>query len=200
MMQHRQGRNFILLTAAALFLSCTSFESRVSGAKRSERAQSWVERYVLADSDQVPDSYRYRVELAERQLAAGRYADAAEIFEVAMRERFVEAPNYEIAVRVAEAKCLSGHQGPGLRLLAEFDCMLDVELGRRKCFWYVDGNERPDRGLSALCFERMCSELYLRNYEEPTDQTRARVSNLRREALRVRKICVQTHLESRAHH
>lgn len=146
--------------------------------------------HLILDDPNLPSSYRRYVEAGHRHMLAGNWVAAAKAFEAALGEPLHEIPNYEVVVFLARAKCLAGDAATGLSLLLDFECMLDVELGVQHCFLPThDAHLRPNPGLTPMCFNVMCSEIFLSYYANPTPETRERVSHFRNEAVKVRELC-----------
>lgn len=183
-------RNPKFIGAVAVLLLCTALGIRPALATASEPAEPGVGAHLVAEDSYLPESYVYLVARGKQYLRDRQFRLAADAFEAALREELVEAPNYEMVVYLAEAKCLSGDRESGLRLLKDFDCMLKVEVGLRRCFLEEGENAIPNPELTRFCFERMCSEIYLPYYEKPTEQMRIQVSRMREEATRVRNACL----------
>jgi len=146
------------------------------------------------DNPSLTERYVELVREGETNLAAGNLAAARSAFEGAAAEQLVEVPNYEVLVRIAEVRCREGNRKSGLSVLADFRCMLAVDAGRSPCFIEIEGEElgRPNPELSVECFERMCSEMYLSYYEDPTEARLKRIEELARDADRVEPLCSQT--------
>lgn len=139
----------------------------------------------------VAEDYATLVKEGEARLASGDLRRAEQAFTAAATKNLLEVPNYEVLIRLAEVKCLQGSTTDGLALVKEFQCMLNVEVGATKCFKDAKPGllgERNDK-LSPSCFERMCGEIYLAYYENPSQATLRKVEDLRRETARVERVC-----------
>lgn len=128
---------------------------------------------------------------AERQIAAGNLEYARTSTLRALQVEFHEVQNYVPVIMLAEIACLSGDKGVGMNLIRDFECMLDIETGDRQCYSgdgpFAHGTVPND--VTPLCFNRMCGEIYLSYYLDPTDATIAYVDRLRQETARVRGVC-----------
>lgn len=139
-----------------------------------------------AKEDSTPDStYAELIQKGERYFAAGRLAEARVAFEEAAAVDLFEIPNYTVLVRIAAVKCREGDVNGARAILKDFRCMLAVDSGRIPCF--IDDRLSPD--LSAECAKRMCDEMHLSYYENPTEAQLKRVEELTREANRVEQLC-----------
>ncbi|GIW45329.1 MAG: hypothetical protein KatS3mg077_2611 [Candidatus Binatia bacterium] len=163
--------------------------AKVADERRCSDLELSLVDLVLADPN-LPPSYRAYMEAGGCHLLGGNFAAAAEAFEAALRQPLHEAPNYEAVIFLAKARCLAGETDTGLRLLLDFECMLDVELGVQPCFVAThDARLLRNPRLTAMCFNVMCSEMYLSYYANPTRETRERVSRFRDEVIKVRELC-----------
>ena len=124
-------------------------------------------------------------------MATGNLTKARQAFERALSQPIDEAPNYAAFVRLAEVECMAGNRETGLWLLAEFECMLQVDVGERRCSMRTDGQKiaLANPTLSPVCRELMCEELLLPYYENPSPQTLKRVEFLRSEMRRTSQVC-----------
>jgi hypothetical protein len=62
----------------------------------------------------------------------------------------------------------------------------------RRCTEVVDVEEAPGErnpALSELCYERMCSEMYLSYYDAPSEAALREIDRLAQEAERVEAVC-----------
>jgi hypothetical protein len=125
-------------------------------------------------------------------MESGRPAEALDAFLQADRMNLHEAPNYQALVGVAEAWCQLGQAELGLALLQDFRCSLAVERGDLQCYIGPETSEgpgHPNPKLTPTCYERMCGEIYLSYYEDPSEHVLARLERLSREAGRVESVC-----------
>jgi hypothetical protein len=148
-----------------------------------------VGRQVAAcDSESDYQEVIKRGESAENN---GQLLEALRFFERASKIDFFEAPNYAVVLRIAKVQCKLGARDEGLARLDAFECMLDVEVGVRKCYEPLaltsDAERKP--GVHGECFERMCSDSFLDHYEDVLEEIRVRVQERRRDADEVRKLC-----------
>lgn len=135
--------------------------------------------------------YATLVKEGEAHLASGDLRRAEQAFTAAAAKNLPEEPNYRVLIKLAEVKCRQGSSADGLALVREFQCMLDVEAGKIQCFKMTEPRSLGERndGLSPLCFERMCGEIYLAYYQNPSQATLREVEQLRRESARVERVC-----------
>lgn len=132
------------------------------------------------------------MELGESALAEGDYSEALSHFLTADAVELFEVPNYEALPRIAEVRCHLGDLATGQAIVADMRCILDVDLGILPC--YVGEATQgapghPNPALTPVCFDRMCSEIFLGYYDSPSDLLRARIEKLRLELDRVDEIC-----------
>ena len=89
-----------------------------------------IER-TLAENMRV-EYVRY-VEQGRKYLRLGRFDLAEGYLEVASLVQFFEAPNYEVWIELAEARCRRGKVAEALALLADYDMALKVDYGKESC-------------------------------------------------------------------
>lgn len=138
-------------------------------------------------------SWQRAMELGELAFARGDYSQALEKFLVADQVEFLDIPNYEALPRIADVSCRLGDYATGEAILVDLRCIVDVELGLAPCYVGEETHRgdpgHPNPELTPVCFERMCSEIFLAYYESPSDAQVAKISALRRELERVDAIC-----------
>ena len=78
-----------------------------------------------------------------------------------------------------------------LRLLSDYECFLDVQMGMRPCFVERNGERKINQDLPRGCAVWMCSEIYLPGYENPTPTTARLIEIMRRELATIRHFCVE---------
>ena len=140
---------------------------------------------------------RQHVAVADTALQRGDLSAALESLEAADAIPLPEVPNYQLLARIAELQCREGKVELGLKTLTDFRCMLGVDAGRELCFLPAAPGQAPQRNptLTEACFARMCGEVYLSYYENPTPETLNAIRDLEQQAVRVEALCA---LERRA--
>ena len=140
-----------------------------------------------------PPAYRALVEAGDAALEEGDHRTAEAKYRDALSVPIHEVPNYEVYLRLALVEQRRENWSSCNKILTDFECMLDVEIGRRPCFGEAApgylGARNPE--VSEECAQRMCGEIYLSYYENPTDAVKERVESLRRQAQLVRNNCAQ---------
>lgn len=129
---------------------------------------------------------------AKRSLAHGEYRAAADAFQAALATPCHEIPNYQLYGPLAEALCRAGQASSGNELLPDYECMLAVDVGERRCYASASEPSAPPvraSGLTDRCFNVMCGEMLIPYYEEPTAVLRARVSQLRAAMKQLALVC-----------
>lgn len=156
------------------------------------RAEGRSSTAASEESGSPRQDWNSAVELGEGALARGEYSEALGHFLAADAMNFPESPNYEALPKIAEARCRLGDRATGQAIVADLRCILDVDSGVTPC--YVGEETRgapghPNPALTPLCFERMCSEIFLAYYESPSEAQMAKVEALRGELDRLGEIC-----------
>jgi hypothetical protein len=132
------------------------------------------------------------VDLGRRQLETGQSAEALETLLQADSIDIHEVPNYGALALVAEARCRLGQFELGRALLRDFRCALEVDRGKLPCFLGPETRTapgHPNPELTPTCYERMCGEIYLSYYENPTAAMLGRIDAMSRDADRVEALC-----------
>lgn len=127
------------------------------------------------------------------RLAENDLVGALEVFESAEAIELHEAPNYRPTLWLAEVRCRLGDVQGGRSLLADFECMLDVDAGDLSCYVGRPTSAapgQPNYRLTPRCFLEMCGEVLLGYYEQPSEAQLAHIGELRGEAARIRSMCV----------
>jgi tetratricopeptide (TPR) repeat protein len=118
----------------------------------------------------------------------GRYSEALTKFEEADSLQPHEAPSYDALPYIAEMQCRLGEYDQGLQVLTDLFCALDIDRGKTPCF--LDSvSLGPNPALTEECFDRMCSELFLSYYENPTAEQLHHVDRVEGLAIQVRELC-----------
>lgn len=137
--------------------------------------------------------WEHSMELGEAALARGDYSEALTHFLAADAVEFVDTPNYEALPKIAEVRCRLGDHTTGQAIVADLRCILDVDLGLIPCYVGEETKEgdpgHPNPALTPVCFERMCSEIFLGYYDSPSETLRAKLEMLRIELDRLEGIC-----------
>lgn len=174
-------------------LSCVLLTISIgSGTADSSESQISECARALADPTGHTDDYIRFACRAERDLREGKLTEARDASIKALAEHLVEVPNYALIVQLAEIECLRGKSTQGRYLLNELECMMDVEIGRRQCFAPTTDPTRlgpVPNDVTLMCFDRMCGELYLDYYVNPTAATLRHIAALRVGAKRVEDLC-----------
>jgi hypothetical protein len=134
--------------------------------------------------------YQELVKEADQRLADGDLSGALQFYQRAANLDLFELPNYKVLVKVAEVQCRQRNTVVGNSNLKDFRCMLDVDAGRLPCFLPSnDVQPKLNPAVGGECFKRMCGEIYLGYYENPTSSQLQAVKRLTKEADRVSKMC-----------
>ena len=140
--------------------------------------------------DQIVDAdYDVYMKEGKTLLENHKYVEAKGKFNKALKVDLFESPNYEPILFLAKTLCLEGNKKVGRELLDEFECMLNVNSGSQICYTEKIKYLNPNKELSALCFETMCSEIFLSYYENLPEKQLQRIYKLNQEELEVEKLC-----------
>lgn len=150
---------------------------------------------TAATEDDMPPQNRAQgliIGCAENRLRQHQIEDALLLFQLADQMALHETPNYDALIGVAEARCRMGDAAAGLAILDDYTCMLEVEAGIRVCYTEENISVTPGRRTRELteeCFNRMCSEVLLEYYRNPTEETLLELAANRRRAAEVDSLC-----------
>lgn len=173
----QRTRLFLLNALAAIAAFCCCNIER-SGAENT--------------SDQSRASYDLVISCAEAKLESDALEESLLLFQVADQLEIFEVPNYQALPAIAELHCRLGETLRGRALVKDLECILDVDAGVTPC--YLGGEPHSPPGernptLTDECFNRMCSEIYLSYYDEPTPETLRRIDAARARLVEVARLC-----------
>ena len=140
----------------------------------------------------IDSQYEKLLSSATIALEENDISQARDLFLQADEMKLHEVPNYRALLGLAKIDCKLGNYKKGTQLVHDFICMLDVEVGIRHCKYNdnIQGIENESENhLSELCTNRMCSEIYLNYYENPTKKMKTEVFEMRKDALDLLQRC-----------
>ena len=152
-----------------------------------------IER-TLAENMRI--AYVRYVEQGRKYLRLGRFDLAEGYLEVASLVQFFEAPNYEVWIELAEARCRRGKAAEALALLADYDMALKVDYGKESCIdiWDPALTSPHNPKMSMKVFATLCSAeispiVSGNRSEEERQKFEARYRNLTAESTILARSC-----------
>ncbi|MCW8966161.1 MAG: hypothetical protein OQK82_05695 [Candidatus Pacearchaeota archaeon] len=126
------------------------------------------EKYNLPFINFAPNEYHVTSETGLNYFNQEKYIEAIQYFEKALSYELYEVPNYKIIPFLAYSYCKLGRKNEGISLLNDFQCMLELDSGKRQCYTGEIGKPGiiwHTKTIPHKCFKTMCTEEYEMYYK-----------------------------------